>query len=40
MAVEADASISVAHFRRLSLGKDRAGLEAGLDVLRGLGLPE
>ena len=39
-ALEADAGMSVAEFRRLSLSKDRAGLEAGLAILHRLGLPE
>ncbi|MDJ0895272.1 MAG: adenylate/guanylate cyclase domain-containing protein [Alphaproteobacteria bacterium] len=39
-ALEADAAISVAEFRQLSLNKDRAGLERGLAILRRLGLPE
>ena len=39
-ALEADAGVSVAEFRRLSLSKDRAGLETGLAILHRLGLPE
>jgi adenylate cyclase len=39
-AVEADAGISLTHFRQLSLGKDGAGLESWLATLRRLGLPE
>jgi tetratricopeptide (TPR) repeat protein len=39
-AVEADAGISLMKFRKLSLNKDRAGLERGLAILRRLGLPE
>ena len=39
-AVEADAGISLAPLRQLSLSKDRAGLERGLAILRRLGLPE
>ncbi len=39
-AVEADTGISLTHFRQLSLGKDRAGLERAIATLRRLGLPE
>jgi adenylate cyclase len=39
-ALEADAGISLTHFRQLSLNKDRVGLESGLANLRRLGLPE
>ena len=39
-AVEADAGISLTHFRQLSPGKDRAAGESGLAILRRLGLPE
>ncbi len=39
-AVEADAEISLTHFKKLKLDKTRAEDESGLAVLRSLGLPE
>ncbi len=39
-AIETDAGISATGFKQLSLARDRAALERGLTILRGLGLPE
>lgn len=39
-AVEADSGTSLREFGKKSLGKDRAGLEKGIAILRRLGMPE